>query len=108
MLSTHFKEQEDFQTALRAAGETETAQQNIQDWLQLDEWDPAYQFLTGRSCCSDFLFIYFHQHCLYYYIFNLFSKFFGLSPLSFASLIWMYSFQSVWISEGLLQYGVPV
>jgi hypothetical protein len=27
----------DFQAVLRAAGETETAQGNIRDWLQLDE-----------------------------------------------------------------------
>jgi hypothetical protein len=30
---------------LRAAGETETAQANIQDWLQLDEGDPGFQLL---------------------------------------------------------------
>jgi hypothetical protein len=29
-------EQEDFQTGLRAAEETETMQENIQDWLELD------------------------------------------------------------------------
>jgi hypothetical protein len=28
---------------LRAAGETETARENIQDWLELDEGDPGYQ-----------------------------------------------------------------
>jgi hypothetical protein len=27
---------------LRVAGETETAQENIQDWLQLDEGDPGF------------------------------------------------------------------
>jgi hypothetical protein len=44
---------------LRAAGETETTQGNIQDWLQLDEVDPGFQFQTGRNCCSDiFLFIF--------------------------------------------------
>jgi hypothetical protein len=31
---------------LRAAGETETTQDNIQDWLQLDEGDPECQLLT--------------------------------------------------------------
>jgi hypothetical protein len=30
---------------LRAAGETETMQENIQDWLQLDEGDPGFQFV---------------------------------------------------------------
>jgi hypothetical protein len=33
-------EQEDFQTVLGAAGET---QENIQDWLQLNETDPGFQ-----------------------------------------------------------------
>jgi hypothetical protein len=28
---------------LRAAGETETTQENVQDWLQLDEGDTRYQ-----------------------------------------------------------------
>jgi hypothetical protein len=37
-------EQEDFQAVLRAAGETETTQQNIQDWLQLDEGDLDFSF----------------------------------------------------------------
>jgi hypothetical protein len=35
-------EQEDFQAVLRAAGETETTQDNIQDRLQLDEGDPRF------------------------------------------------------------------
>jgi hypothetical protein len=39
-------EQEDFQTVLRADGETETTQENIQDCLELDEGDPALQLLT--------------------------------------------------------------
>jgi hypothetical protein len=39
-------EQEDFQTVLRAAGETKTTQENIRDWLQLDEGDPGFQLLT--------------------------------------------------------------
>jgi hypothetical protein len=36
-------EQEEFQTVLRAAGETETTQENIQDWLELNG-DPRFQF----------------------------------------------------------------
>jgi hypothetical protein len=35
-------EEEDFQTVLRAVGETETTQENIQYWLQLDEGNPGY------------------------------------------------------------------
>jgi uncharacterized protein YehS (DUF1456 family) len=42
-------EQEDFQTVLRAAGETETTQENIQDWLELDEGDPGFQLLIDAS-----------------------------------------------------------
>jgi hypothetical protein len=30
---------------LRAAGETEAMQENIQDWLELDEGDPGFQLL---------------------------------------------------------------
>jgi hypothetical protein len=32
---------------LRAAGETEKKQENIQDWLQLDEGDPGFQLLIA-------------------------------------------------------------
>jgi hypothetical protein len=39
-------EQEGSQIVLRAAGETETTQENIQDWLQLDEGDTGFQLLT--------------------------------------------------------------
>jgi hypothetical protein len=31
---------------LRAAGETETTQENIQDWIELDIEDPGFQLLT--------------------------------------------------------------
>jgi hypothetical protein len=31
---------------LRAAGETETTQENIQHWLELDEGDSGFQLLT--------------------------------------------------------------
>jgi hypothetical protein len=34
------------QTVLRAAEEPETTQEDIQDWLQLDEGDPGFQLLT--------------------------------------------------------------
>jgi hypothetical protein len=30
----------------RAAGQTETMQENIQDWLKPDEGDPGFQLLT--------------------------------------------------------------
>jgi hypothetical protein len=31
---------------LRAGGETETTQENIQDWLEPDEGDPGFQLLV--------------------------------------------------------------
>jgi hypothetical protein len=45
-------EQEDFQTVLRAAGETETTQESIQDWLQLDEGGPGFQLLTEEEIAA--------------------------------------------------------
>jgi hypothetical protein len=48
---------------LRAAGETETTQGNIQDWLELDEGDPKFELLTEEEIVAViFFFIYFHQH----------------------------------------------
>jgi hypothetical protein len=53
---------------LKAARETETTQENIQDWLQMDEEDPEFQlhvFQRFKSrLYSDIFFIYFHQHYL--------------------------------------------
>jgi uncharacterized protein YehS (DUF1456 family) len=46
---------------LRAAGETETTQGNIQDWLQFDG-DPGFQLLTEEEIATViYLFIYFHR-----------------------------------------------
>jgi hypothetical protein len=36
---------------LRAAGETETTQENIQDWFQLDG-DPEFQLLTEEDIAA--------------------------------------------------------
>jgi hypothetical protein len=53
-LRTHgIYEQEDFQTLLRAAGETETTQGNIQDWIELDERYPVFQFLTEEEIAAN-------------------------------------------------------
>jgi hypothetical protein len=38
---------------LRAPGETETTQENIQDWLELDEGDPGFQLLTAEEIVAD-------------------------------------------------------
>jgi uncharacterized protein YehS (DUF1456 family) len=51
---------------LRAAGETETTRENIQDWLQLDEIDLGFQLLTEKEIAAVIFFIYFHQRYLYY------------------------------------------
>jgi uncharacterized protein YehS (DUF1456 family) len=48
---------------LRAAGETEITQENIQDWIQLDEEDPGFQLLTEEEIDA---FIYFYQRYLTY------------------------------------------
>jgi hypothetical protein len=37
---------------LGAAGETETTQQNIQVWLQLDEGDPGFELLTEKEIAA--------------------------------------------------------
>jgi hypothetical protein len=50
---------------LRAAGETETAQENMQDWLELDECYPGFQLVTEEEIVAVIFFIYFHQHYLY-------------------------------------------
>jgi hypothetical protein len=47
---------------LREAGGTETMQENIQDWLELDEGDPGFQLLTVEEIAAVIFFIYFHQH----------------------------------------------
>jgi hypothetical protein len=52
---------------LRAAGETETTQENIQDWFQLDEGDPGFQLLTEEETAAVIFLIYFHQHYLRVY-----------------------------------------
>jgi hypothetical protein len=48
--------QEDFQNASSAAGKTETTQENIQDWLELAERDPGFQFLTEEKIAAVILF----------------------------------------------------
>jgi hypothetical protein len=45
---------------LRAAGETETTQENIQDWLELDDGDPGFQLLTEEEIAAVLIYIYFH------------------------------------------------
>jgi hypothetical protein len=42
---------------LRAAGETKTTQENILDWLQLDEEDPGLQLLSEEEIAKVIFFI---------------------------------------------------
>jgi hypothetical protein len=37
---------------LRPVGETETSQENIQDWLELDEGDPGFQLLAKEEVAA--------------------------------------------------------
>jgi hypothetical protein len=75
---------------LRAAGETEITQENIQDWLELDEGDPGYQLLTEEEIAVViyfFAFIFISATYIITFSIYLFSKFFLLSGLSFALFI---------------------
>jgi hypothetical protein len=84
-------EQHDFQTVLRADEETETTQENIQDWFELDEGDPGFQLPTEEEIAAViyFLFIFISTICITKLSIYLFSNlfFFCLLGLSLASLI---------------------
>jgi hypothetical protein len=45
---------------LRAAGETESTQENIEDWLELDEGHPEFQLLTEEEIAV----------AIYFYLFS--------------------------------------
>jgi hypothetical protein len=65
---------------LRAVRETETTQENIRDWLELDEGDLGFQLDRGTNCCRDiFLCIFISTICII--------KFFIFYGYLFASLI---------------------
>jgi hypothetical protein len=42
----------------RATGETETTQENIQQWLELDEGDPGFQLLTEEEIAAVIFFLF--------------------------------------------------
>jgi hypothetical protein len=44
---------------LRAAGETETSQENIQDWLELDGGETGFQILTEVEIAAVIIFYLF-------------------------------------------------
>jgi hypothetical protein len=68
---------------LRAAGETETPQENIQDWLQLDEGDPGFQLLTGEEVAAViyFSFIFISTAYIIKFSIYLFSNFLSLRAI---------------------------
>jgi hypothetical protein len=43
---------------LRAAGETEPTQDNLQDWLELGEGDPGVQLLTEQEIAAVIFFLF--------------------------------------------------
>jgi hypothetical protein len=65
-----------------AAGKTETTQENIQKWFEVDKGEPGFQlhllsyFLNKRSAMI-FIDLYqqYYQHYFYSYILHLFSNF---------------------------------
>jgi hypothetical protein len=63
-------EQGDFQIVVRGAGETETTQENTQDWLKLDEGDPMVSasclFIVLKEMLYSDLFLFSHQHYQHY------------------------------------------
>jgi hypothetical protein len=89
---------------LRAAGETETTQGSIQDWLELDKGDPGFQLLTEEEIiaviyfylCSSALLILLNFPFIYFLFLSL--------RLYCASLIRMTSHQLIRITEGLLYW----
>jgi hypothetical protein len=77
---------------LRAAGEIETTQEYIQDWLELDEGDPGFQLLTEEQIAAVVLvFTSISTTCVIDISIYLFSNFFCLLGLSFVLLIRMTS-----------------
>jgi hypothetical protein len=65
---------------LRATGVTETTQENIQDWLELDKGDTGFQLLTEEEIAAVifFLFIFISTTYIIKFSIYLFSKFFFL------------------------------
>jgi hypothetical protein len=62
---------------LRSAGETETTQENIQDFLELDEGDPGFQILTEQEITAViYLFIFISTSYIITLSIYLFSEFF--------------------------------
>jgi hypothetical protein len=65
---------------LRAAGESETTQENIRDWLGLDERDPGVQFLRNEEIAAIIFF------CVFSSALRILSNF----PIVFISLFFIF------------------
>jgi hypothetical protein len=62
---------------VRAARETETTQENIQDWFELNERDPKFQLQTeGEIAAVIFLFTFISTALLIKYFISFLSFFF--------------------------------
>jgi hypothetical protein len=83
----------------RATGETESMQENIQDWFELDEGDPGLQLLTNEEFAAVIFFyefsstlptlLYFPFICFLNFFFLLLAIFYYIKPDYY--LIWMTS-----------------
>jgi hypothetical protein len=80
-------EQEDFQTVLRAAGDTETTRENIQDWIELVEGGPGFQLLTDEEIAAVIFYLFLSAlPILLHFLFICFLSFLSTRAI-FASLI---------------------
>jgi hypothetical protein len=70
---------------LRVAGETETTQENIQYWLELDEGDPGFQSLTEEEMIAVIFFYLFSSPLCILLNFHYFLSCYCLLEPSFAS-----------------------
>jgi hypothetical protein len=88
---------------LRVVGETETTQENINDWLELDEGEPEFQILTQQGI-AEVIFRLFSSALLtlLHFLFIFFPSLFCLLGLSFAVLIRISFPKLIRISEVLL------
>jgi hypothetical protein len=77
---------------LRAAGKTETMQENIQVWLELAEGDPGFQLLTEEEIAEVIFFLFIFISTIYIITFLVYIlSIFCLLRLFFASLFRMIS-----------------
>jgi hypothetical protein len=66
---------------LRAAGEIGTTQENIHDWLELDEENPGFQLLTEEETDPVIFFIFISTICIIKLFSYLFSTVFSFRAI---------------------------